>query len=413
MTFFRVVASVLLVYGIACVGPVPARRSADLLISEARLLTRPGEILPRSTVVVTDGIIQEVVAGEFDLEATTLIDGENYTVLPGLIDSHVHLLTQAPIVDGDAAMAQYLNEVLPGVLDEYLAAGFTSVMSNGDFWPFIAEVKARIDRGAVRGPRLFVLGPMFTAPGAHPATTICAENPWCRAHLAVEVDDEGEARAMVDVIAQAGADGIKIVFDTSRENSRFDTSFGRSVFDRANAHDLPVMAHVHTNDDINDALGLGVSGFVHTPSEEISAELLDRMVATDTSFATTLSSSQLVGSQPLEQPMEPKRQNLTALLGAGFLAAFGTNNSGNEPVGSALLAEMRALQDAGMTSSQILTALTAGAAEYLGRLNELGTIEVGKRADFLIVDGDPLTDLTDLTNVVAVVKDGALVVDYR
>ena len=95
MTFFRVVASVLLVYGIACVGPVPARRSADLLISEARLLTRPGEILPRSTVVVTDGIIQEVVAGEFDLEATTVIDGENYTVLPGLIDSHVHLLTQA------------------------------------------------------------------------------------------------------------------------------------------------------------------------------------------------------------------------------------------------------------------------------------------------------------------------------
>ena len=105
MTFLRVVASVLLVYGIACVGPVPARRSADLLISEARLLTRPGEILPRSTVVVTDGIIQEVVAGEFDLEATTVIDGENYTVLPGLIDSHVHLLTQAPIVDGDAAMA--------------------------------------------------------------------------------------------------------------------------------------------------------------------------------------------------------------------------------------------------------------------------------------------------------------------
>lgn len=413
MTFLRVVASVLLVYGIACVDPAPSPRSADLLISEARLLTRPGEILPRSTVVVADGIIQEVVAGEFDLEATTVIEGENYTVLPGLIDTHVHLLTRSPIVDGDAAMAQYLNEVLPGVLDEYLAAGFTSVLSNGDFWPFIAEVKARIDRGTVRGPRLFVLGPMFTAPGGHPATTICAENPWCRAHLAVEVDDEGEARAMVDVIAQAGADGIKIVFDASRENSRLDTSFGRSVFDRANAHDLPVMAHVHTNDDINDALGLGVTGFVHTPSEQISAELLDRMVATDTSFATTLSSSQLVWGQPLEVPMEPKRQNLAALSGAGFLAAFGTNNTGNESVSSALLTEMQALQDAGMTSSQVLTALTAGAAEHLGRLNELGTIEVGKRADLLIVDGDPITDLTALTNVVAVVKDGALIVDYR
>ena len=111
--------------------------------------------------------------------------------------------------------------------------------------------------------------------------------------------------------------------------------------------------------------------------------------------------------------MEPKRQNLAALLGAGFLVAFGTNNTGNESVSSAFLTEMQALQDAGMTSSQVLTALTAGAAEHLGRLNELGTIEVGKRADLLIVDGDPMTDLTALTNVVAVVKDGALIVDYR
>ena len=413
MTYLRVVATVLLIYGLACVNSVPSLRRADLLISDARLLTRPGEILQRSAVVVTDGTIQEVVAGELDREATTVIEGENYTVLPGLIDTHVHLLTQSPIVDGDAAMAQYLNEILPGVLDEYLAAGFTSVMSTGDFWPFIAEVKARIDRGAIRGPRIFVLGPMFTAPGAHPATTMCAENPWCRAHLAVEVDDEGDAREMVDAIAQAGADGIKIIFDASRDNSRFDTALGRAVTDRARAHNLPVRAHAHTNVDINDALGLGVSGFVHTPHEPISEELLERMMATDSSFATTLSNSQLVAGQPSEFSREPQKQNLTALVEAGFLVAFGTNNAGGKSVGSALLTEMQALQDAGMTSSQILTALTAGAAEYLGRLNELGTIEAGKRADLLIVEGDPTTDLAALTNVVAVVKDGALIVDYR
>jgi imidazolonepropionase-like amidohydrolase len=413
VTYLRVVATVLLIYGLACVSSVPSLRRADLLISDARLLTRPGEILQRSAVVVIDGTIQEVVAGELDREATTVIEGENYTVLPGLIDTHVHLLTQSPIVDGDAAMAQYLNEILPGVLDEYLAAGFTSVMSTGDFWPFIAEVKARIDRGAIRGPRIFVLGPMFTTPGAHPATTMCAENPWCRAHLAVEVDDEGDAREMVDAIAQAGADGIKIVFDASRDNSRFNIALGRAVTDRASAHNLPVRAHAHTNGDINDALGLGVSGFVHTPHEPISDELLERMMATDSSFATTLSNSQLVAGQPSEFPREPQKQNLTTLVEAGFLVAFGTNNAGGESVGSALLTETQALQDAGMTSSQILTALTAGAAEYLGRLNELGTIEVGKRADFLIVEGDPTTDLTALTNVVAVVKDGALIVDYR
>ena len=80
MIHLRVAATVLLIYGLACVDSAPSLRRADLLISDARLLTRPGEILQRSAVIVTDGTIQEVVAGELDLEATTVIEGENYTV---------------------------------------------------------------------------------------------------------------------------------------------------------------------------------------------------------------------------------------------------------------------------------------------------------------------------------------------
>ena len=68
---------------------------------------------------------------------------------------------------------------------------------------------------------------------------------------------------------------------------------------------------------------------------------------------------------------------------------------------------------AGLTAEQVLVTLTADAADYLGRSEELGTIEVGKRADLLIVQGDPLADLSALRNVVAVIKDGALIVDYR
>ena len=126
-------------------------READLLILDARVVTATGDVLDRASIVVSDGHIQDIVAGGTERTAATVISGNSYTVVPGLIDTHAHLLAKSPRVDSDAAMTAYLNEILPALLDEYLAAGFTSVLSNGDFWPAVADAKARVNTGAVRG----------------------------------------------------------------------------------------------------------------------------------------------------------------------------------------------------------------------------------------------------------------------
>ena len=411
VTSLRVVAAVALAAAGSCAAPVSP--SADLLILDARVVTATGDVLERASVVVSDGRIEDVVVGGTERTAATVIRGDSYTVLPGLIDTHVHLLAKPPLVDSDAAMTAYLDETLPALLDEYLAAGFTSVLSNGDFWPAVADAKTRVNSGAVRGPRLFILGPLLTTPGARPTTTVCADHPWCWEHVTEEVDDEQQAREAVDRIAEAGADGIEVVYDSAGDNPGFGPGFIRAIVDRANAHGLPVMMDTYRPDDVGDALGAGVSRFVHTPQAPMSDALVDRVADAGVAVATTISGSGPFWGRPESPTFEPRKVNVAALAGSGAPVAFGTDNAGDRPVGVALAAEIDSLLQASLTPEQVLAALTVNGAIYLGRSEELGTLEVGKRADLLIVEGDPLVDLDALTNVVAVVKDGALIVDYR
>ena len=410
-TCLRVIPAVVLAAAGGCAAPTFP--SADLLILDARVVTATGDVLERASIAVSDGRIQEIVDRGTERTAATVIRGDRYTVLPGLIDTHVHLLSKPPLVDSDLAMTAYLDETLPALLDEYLAAGFTSVLSNGDFWPAVADAKTRVNSGAVRGPRLFILGPLLTTPGGRPSNTVCTDHPWCWEHIAEEVDDAQEAREAVDRIAQAGADGIQVVYDSTRDGPGFGPGFIRAIVDRANAYDLPVMMDTLRSDDIGDALGAGVSRFVHTPQAPMSDALLDRVVDADVAVATTISSSGPFWGRPESPMFEPRKVNVAALAGSGAPVAFGSDNSGDRPVRVALAAEIDSLLQASLTPQQVLAALTVNGAAYLGRSGELGTIEVGKRADLLIVEGDPLVDLDALQNIVVVVKDGALIVDYR
>ena len=411
-TSLRFSALAVLALGSGCAEPPSPSRDADLLILDARVVTATGEVLDGASVVVSNGDIEDVVVGETVPIADTVIRAEGYTVVPGLIDTHVHLLTSPPTVDSDAAMDAYLDETLPVLLDEYLATGFTTVLSNGDFWPAIADVKARVNGGVLRGPRLFILGPVFTAPGAHPVTTICSDGPWCREHLVVEVDDEQQAREMVDQFAERGADGVKVIYDSGPNHSRLRPGLLRAIAVRASAHDLPVIVHTSTSDGVGDALGAGVARLAHSPLERMPDELVTRAVVAGVSVASTIRSGPF-WEAPEGPRFEDRKANVRALLESGARVAFGTDNTGNRPVAASLSAEIDALQQAGLSAEQVLVALTRDAAEYLGQSEKLGTIEVGKRADLLIVEGDPVTDPNALRNVVAVIRDGVLIVDYR
>src|SRR6202050_935202 len=144
------------------------------------------------------------------LNATHAIDAAGRFLLPGLIDSHVHLLNMWTAID-ETSMAADIEGELPKRLSEFLAAGVTTVKSVGDSEDDILRVRAMIANGDLTGPRLFATGAAFAAPGSHPTTTIYARNPWTRRHATIETDSPVEAREAIRRMAEKRVDAIKIV----------------------------------------------------------------------------------------------------------------------------------------------------------------------------------------------------------
>jgi imidazolonepropionase-like amidohydrolase len=130
--------------------------------------------------------------------------------MPGLIDCHIHLLNMWTAKD-EATMAADIETELPERLKDFLTAGVTTVKSVGDSEDDILRVRARLASGELAGPRLLATGAAFCAPGSHPATTICGQNPWLRYRMIVETDSPEQAREAVRRLAGKKVDAVKIV----------------------------------------------------------------------------------------------------------------------------------------------------------------------------------------------------------
>jgi len=196
---------------------------ADLAITNARIITGTGKVIEKGAVLIKGNRILSVIENGQKFSDVQQIDANGKTVLPGLIDTHIHLLLNSEwmssMPQNSKELENFIKNSLSDRLKLYMETGITTVMSTGDFWPAIKDVRERIETGKLAGPRVFTSGPIFTAQGGHPAVTVCGylledgNNPWCREHLAVEVNDTIEARKAVDSLSRQGVDLIKMVYD--------------------------------------------------------------------------------------------------------------------------------------------------------------------------------------------------------
>jgi len=400
----------------AACGSTKVAPQADLLLTNARVITGAGATLENASVIVSDGRILEVSAAPVAAAADVVMDlsGTAYTVLPGLIDTHVHLIPSGGI-DSDEALTRYIAESLPKRLESFLASGTTTIYDEGDFWPAISEVKSRIAAGTLRGPRLFAVGLILTAPGGHPASTICRTNPYCQQNRMVQLDTPALARETVDRLAKSGVDGIKVVHEA------VGITMSREVLDaviaQARTHGIPVDSHNETVESSIEAAEAGVTRLVHPPRfGSVEGTRFVELVASRGVKITATVGSGGPGNPKYTPEMAALFQvlkgNVQAIRRQNVLVAFGTDNAGGAAPDRVWM-EVRALQDIGFSPEQILTTMTRNSAAFLGRDQELGTIEKDKLADLLIVQGNPLQDLSALQKVVLVIKDGAVVVDNR
>ncbi len=403
----------------------------DLVIGNARIIDGTGSVFEQGAIVVRGGTIAAISTNVAAAEAPIYIDAAGMTVLPGFIDTHRHLLP-SQFINSDEALARWLDEGLPAELQNYLAAELTTIMSTGDYFPAILEVRQRIEDGELQGPRLLSSGSNFSAPEGHPSVSVFGRNPWGGAHHTNAVADPEAARATVRELSDAGVDAIKVIYDGGQDDvwPRLEEAVLAAIADEARAQGLPTMVHVHGVEELVTAVELGATRFVHMPYRGSIADahaarlLLEASIPIATTVgirAPIIDATGEIGRTPGAGRVEftPLRQmyltqmldNLRTLWDAGVVVAFGTDTASLRPA-AAIAHEIRTLNEV-LTAAEIITALTKNAAQFLGRSEDIGTLEPGKFADIVIIDGDPLTDISSLANVMLVIKAGKIVVDNR
>ena len=370
---------------------------------------------------------------------TDVVDTRGRTMLPGLIDLHVHLII---LGHGDydrwdpwIAENRLVGRVMEISARQLLMAGVTSAVDLGGTLKESLSVRDRIRSGEIPGPRMWMSGPWITRDLGDYYTGLDTQ---------VLVDTPAEAARAVDRLAQAGVDVIKAYVGLKPEHYR-------AIVGAARRHRLKVHAHVYDPPDVRNALEAGVDVLTHAGSAgtpPYDPDLVKAIVVKGTPVVITAAHRVWVYPATLEFPerlQDPRLRedfgpqiweevqrslidfprldyfsetdremffgpaSLKQWIAAGAVMGMGTDSG--TPMNfhtEALWRELKAHVDMGMPPQRVIAAATRVNARILGMEKDLGTIEPGKLADLIVVRGNPLFDIVALADVETVVKDGVV-----
>lgn len=374
--------------------------------------------LSRATVVIEGERIAALHdgAGHVDLAGAVVHDLRGKTVLPGLFNCHAHLGWDGygDLQEESVEAAQHPAHAgirIARNLRACLEAGVTTIRDLGVHHTALAG-RDMVRRGLVGGPRVIAAGAAIACTGGH--------TWWCLR----QADGPDEVRRAVREQVRAGAEWIKVMASGHREQEYTDAELAAAA-DEAHMHGLRITAHATFTRSARAAVLAGFDGIEHGGdySAEVEALIADRGVW----VTPTLSPLLLQARHGLEwgmrrEDVERRRRTLenpgrlrgvARLRAAGARLAFGTDSGSPVVPHNEIVAEIEGLLefDVFETVEDVLTVATARSAEMLGLERDLGTVEPGKLADLVVVDGDPFDRLEDLRRVDKVFLSGRMVVD--
>ncbi len=416
---------ILAFFAVALATPAAAETVA---VTAAHMLdVTTGRTIDNPVVVVTDGHVVAAGAGLAVPAGARRVDLPGMTLLPGLIDMHVHLTSDASI-RGYRKFGYTDNFwTVVGVANAKttLEAGFTTVRNVGSKDFEDVALKQGIDAGEVPGPRIIPAAYAIGATGGH-CDSASLPPSYDRKEASI-VDSPDAARAKVRWLRKYGAQVIKVcatggVFSTGDAVGAQQLTLDemKAIADEAHMLGMKVAAHAHGDDGIRTAILAGIDTIEHASLASDATIALakahgtvfdmdiyndDYILATGTSNGTSQESLDKEKAIGLKQ-----RQTFSRAVKAGVKMAFATD-AGVYPHGTNAR-QFATMVTWGMTPLQAIQAATVGASDALAR-PDVGGLAVGQWGDMIAVAGDPLHDVTLLQNIQVVIKGGVVVKDAR
>ncbi|MEA2485578.1 MAG: hypothetical protein QOD46_689 [Actinomycetota bacterium] len=345
-------------------------------VGGSALAGRDLELISQATVVVTDGTITAV--GDLNSVAvpagSEIVDVAGMTLLPGFIDAHVHIAFAEP--------------------HTVVAGGVTCVRDLG--WPpdeifgWVRESESH----AFDGPRMLAAGAMLTAPGGYPTRAA-----WAPAGTGAEVRSPSDAKDIVEDMVGRGAAIIKIALNPPVGPTLDSATLG-AIVDAAHAAGLSVTGHIYGVHELEKALDAGVDELAHMlmGTEPIPEPMIERMVDQPMTVVPTMAIR--TGTE-----LDVAVQNLANFVAAGGRVVYGTDLGNAGPGPGIDPGEIAHMASAGMSPRAIIASGTTVAAEWL-QLGDTGVLECGRNADLIAVQGDPVSDLSALSDPEMVFRRG-------
>ena len=370
------------------------------------------EVGPSSSVSVPDG--------------ATVIDVAGKTVMPGLVDGHIHLMGGWDGVSVDMlGIQKYLNSLL--------YAGVTRAMDLGNVLYFIGQITKEINEHRMVGPALHYTGPLISGPGS----------PW--AFLSLVITDTLEVPGYAEMLAEGGVDALKLYPGLSPEQRR-------AWAEEAENRSLPLIAHIRPGPGYGDVLRSGIVASAHLPRHEIPDADIEYMRDHEISCITTLAQYESMTGRrfgdlsflrnPLIQNTTPPwiledlkiyggqvtagvdsasvaqieaffgglRDTTERLREAGVMLVAGTDAPyPGVFYGEGIHRELELLVDAGLSPLEAISTATKNPAILMDREGIWGTLTPGAMADILIIDGDPSSEISDTRRIDTVIQAGQIV----
>ena len=404
---------------LALAAPGIVAQAQNIVITNGRIVDGTGTVIENGTVVIRDGRIEAVSAGSTNVSGIEVLDAGGRTIMPGFVEGHRHVITGNP--------AEWLEEVAPQQMQDFLDAGFTTVLSAID-GPAIVTARDMIANGTMAGPRLFT-GTFIPVAGADPDAPPAAPGDPARTDPAriggaVRAAPSIDVQVIIGMIESArnnGYDYLKTVVNTTPDGPEIDTL--KLIVEEGNKRGMPTIVHAVSVKDAAAVIDAHPAMLVHTPHIgrlDENPEALAKIAGEGIPMTSTLSvflphfdeEGTALFRDALPFPWDTLSSagqgpvNARLLWEAGITYGFGTDTQW--PPQESLWDELRALSLV-FSPRDIVRIITANAAAATLHADEFGTLEPGKYGDVVIVDGDPTLDSTALLRVVTTIKEGRVV----